>query len=153
MRRWSKPVYRIEATFHAPLEFVFRWLTDFSPRDPTLTGEHFKRRILERSAHRVVFEDLSSTPAGWNWLRNGVALLPPNRWKLDALGNYVDSRADYMLVPVSGVRTQLVMTLRLRPGILKGPVPQRSEIETSLRSVWRTYGRALELDYRKTSQR
>ena len=148
MANWSKTLFRVEVTFPAPLDFVYRWLTDFSPRDAEITGETFRRKLLERSESRVVFEDLAVTPSGWSWLRNVVDLQPPDRWHLEAVGNSLDARADYRLIPRSASQTVLVMTWRLRPGLLGGSVPPKAEIEASLRHVWESYVQALENDLR-----
>lgn len=152
-KSWSKTLFQVRVTFPAPLEFAYRWLTDFSPRDASITGDEYRRRILERSPSRVVFEDLATTPSGWSWLRNVVDLHPPDRWHLEAVGNSLDARADYRLIPRSPSRTELVMKWRLRPGILGGTVPPKAAIEASLRQVWGTYAKALYEDYRSLGQR
>ena len=142
----------MKATFPAPLEFVYRWLTDFSSRDASITGERYRRRILERSPSRIIFEDLAASSSGWSWLRNVVDLQPPDRWHLEAVGNTLDARADYRLIPRSPSTTELVMTWRLRPGILGGTIPPKAAIEASLRQVWAAYAEALREDFQFISR-
>ena len=148
--RWSKTLFRVQAIFLAPRDYVYTWLTDFTSRDALITGEKYRRRIVERSTSRVVFEDLATTPAGWSWLRNVVSLQPPDRWHLEAVGNVIDARADYLLISRGAERTELVMAWRMRPGILGGKVPPKPAIEASLRRVWQVYAAALKDDYRST---
>src|SRR6266568_4225104 len=56
------PEYHITATFRVPLDFAFAWCTDYTPEDAGLEGEAYQRKIIERSARRVVFEDLEEMP-------------------------------------------------------------------------------------------
>lgn len=150
---WSKDAYQVTVTFGAPLAFVFQWLTDFRPKDAALSGGGFQRRVIERSSHRVIFEDLSSTKAGWVWLRNVVTLRPPDQWHLEAIGNGLDARADYKLTPLTAYRTRLRMTYRMRSGVLGFPVPPKATLESMLRGVWITYRVALERDYKALRRR
>ncbi len=147
MASWSKAVFEVRAGFAAPLNFVYSWLTDFSPDDPAITGDAYQRKIIERSARRVIFEDLSETPEGWGWLRNTVDLFPPSRWRMLAVGTSLDAKATYRLVSRGPKSTELIMRWRLRPGVLRGKVPPKPAIEEAMRGVWATYGKSLESDY------
>src|SRR5437660_4721040 len=51
------PEFRIKVAFRVPMDYAFAWCTD-TPDDGRLEGEKYERRIIERSARRVVFEDL-----------------------------------------------------------------------------------------------
>src|SRR5437867_6508175 len=64
-RGWG-PEYRITATFRVPLDFAFAWCTDYTPGDAKLEGDSYRRKIIERSSRRVIFEDLEETKAGWD---------------------------------------------------------------------------------------
>ena len=149
-RAGSRAPFRVETTFDAPLDFVFRWCTDFGPEDASLTGERFLRKVFRRRRNEVIFEDLNETPSGWMWLRNVVTLYPPDRWHLEAVGNSLDAKADYRLSGLPDGRTRFVMTWTLRPGLLGMSVPPRTTIEPALHHVWDTYRRALERDYFRT---
>lgn len=140
--------FEVNAKFRAPLEFVYEWLTDFSPRDPALLGEHYERRILVRSPRRVVFEDLSSTTDGWVWLRNEVTRRPPDSWRLTAIGNRLSAEANYKLTSVGPEASALRMRWRLRSGFVRTPIPPRKLIEPAMSNVWSAYARPLERDYR-----
>src|SRR4029077_11206052 len=80
--------YEIWTKFRAPLPFVFRWCTDYTPDDPRLEKDEYTRRIVKRSTRKVVYEDLSDTPDGWMWSHQEVTLRPPNRWHADVTGSH-----------------------------------------------------------------
>src|SRR3989442_974588 len=94
------PEYRIRVSFGVPLDFAFAWCTDYAPEDASLEGESYQRKIIERTPHRVIFEDLEESDDGWNWSRDIVTLRPPNRWHMDGIGNRRDVTADYVLSPL-----------------------------------------------------
>lgn len=153
MSAWSKRVFEVRAKFAAPPNFVYSWLTDFSTEDPAITGDPYQRKIIEKSARQVVFEDLFESAQGWTWLRNTVLLIPPSRWRMTAIGNSLDARATYRLVSRGNTSTELIMRWRLRSGVLRSAVPAKSAIEAAMRDVWATYGRALEKDYARAHER
>src|SRR5438094_124875 len=79
-RTRTGPEYRIRVSFGVPLDFAFAWCTDYTPEDASLEGESYTRKIIERTPHRVIFEDLEDAADGWVWGRDVVTLQPPNRW-------------------------------------------------------------------------
>jgi hypothetical protein len=143
-------VYVVRATFRAPMGFVLRWCTDYSPEDSGLEGEKFRRRILERSRRRVVYEDLDDSPDGWMWSRWTIQIHPPDRWHGEAVGNYRDWEIDYQLKSLPGDVTELTLIGRRTPHVLGTKNPRKSELEGELAENWRKFGRALEADYRAT---
>ncbi len=153
MPGWSKTVFEVRATFAAPRDFVYSWLTDFSAEDPAITGDAYQRKLIAKSARRVVFEDLSETEEGWGWLRNTVALVPPSRWQMLAVGNSLDAKATYRLVRRGNNSTELIMRWRLRSGVLPHKVPAKTVLEAGMREVWAIYGQALEKDYARARER
>lgn len=149
MPKASRPsVYEVRTTFRAPLPFVFRWCTDYRPDDPAREKEDFQRRILSRTARRVVYEDLSEMPDGWSWSRMTVTLRPPNRWHADAAGNRRTWSLDYVLGELADGRTSFHMRGERRATPLGPPNPPRSALEPELLRSWRNFARALERDYR-----
>jgi hypothetical protein len=105
------------------------------------------RKIIERTARRVVYEDLEESKTGWSWDRNVVTRRPPDRWSLSAVGNHYDTAAAYRLSSLRGGGTRLDLTFRLRK---KGPedrLPAKGETEREVRAMWRLYAKALERDY------
>jgi hypothetical protein len=70
-------LYVVRPTFRAPMALVLRWCTDYSPQDPGLEGDEFRRRILERTRRHVIYEDLDDTPSGWMWSRGVITIHPP----------------------------------------------------------------------------
>ena len=107
--------YEVRATFQAPLEFVYRWCTDYTPTDARISGEGFDRRVVRRTRNAVVLEDLYDTGQGWIWLRRVVRLFPPARWRADSVGSDRAISVEYRLTEVSGNRTQLTIRARRRP--------------------------------------
>ncbi|HEV2317487.1 MAG TPA: hypothetical protein VGV89_07945 [Thermoplasmata archaeon] len=150
MARFPSAVYRISQEFDAPIDFVFRWCTDYSPQDAALEKEHYERRILARSSKQVTYEDLESDKNGWVWRRYVVDLLPPDRWHAESVGNRRLSSIDYRLTELPGARTRLDFVWR-RTGIEGYPRnPPKRATERDATRDWENFGRALERDYRKS---
>ncbi|HTT14256.1 MAG TPA: hypothetical protein VMG81_00515 [Thermoplasmata archaeon] len=147
MARWPPPEYRITADFDAPLAFVFDWCTDYRTDDAARAGEHYDRRILQRTAREVLYEDLWWEPDGWRWRRTRVALRPPDQWLAESRGNYRDARIEYRLTELPRGRTRLALRMRRRPVPDHPGQPARGPFERGLRTLWRHYRTALEADY------
>ncbi len=150
MERWPPPQYRIHVEFRAPRAFVYRWCTDYQPDDGTFAGETYDRRILERSKHKVVYEDLWWEPDGWRWRRTLVILDPPHGWRAYSIGNVRTARIGYRLAELDRNRTRLTLTMRRRPGLRHRRQPLKAVLERELLRMWRGFGRALEADYRRS---
>lgn len=147
--------YRITIDFEAPLPFVYAWCTDYGPEDARLAGEDraigLERRIVARTARRVVFENLYDEGPGWGWERHTVTLRPPDRWHSDGLGNYQEAHLDYRLIGLPGGRTRLEMRWRSRPaGLARGRRASRATIERFVRDLWRLRRSVLERAYRRS---
>jgi hypothetical protein len=141
-------------TFHAPIRYVFRWCTDFRPNDDRLEKESYTRRVVSRTPHRVVFEDLSEgDDGGWRWSRHVVTLHPPTSWHSESLGSHRTLTLDYRLTPVSGDRTRLDLTWKRRPTALGARPPPQRTVERETTGAWRNFAAALEKDYRKSRRR
>lgn len=149
----KEAAYQIRTEFHAPLEFVFRWCTDFTPKDAQYEADSYQRRILRRSKRFVVFEDLEDSEEGWIWARHVVRLEPPNRWHSDSTGNHRTIRLDYRLSRLPGGRTRLVLTAHRRPAGIGGKNPSRSQRERTVGRSWKSLGKSLERDIRKRRER
>lgn len=146
--RRSSATYEVRAIIDAPLPYVFRWCTDYTAGDPKLERDQFERRILKRTAHRVVYEDLYPQSTGWFWSRQTVTLHPPDRWHLEARGNYRSWSLDYTLKALSDSSTQLTLHGKRTPTEFAKRNPPRATVLLDLRTIWKNYGRALERDYR-----
>lgn len=152
-RRRSSTTYQVRAEFRAPLEFVYRWCTDYTPSDAKYETEKYQRRIIRRSPREVVYEDLESTKQGWSWSRHIVRLSPPNRWHSDSVGSHRSIRLDYRLARLPRGSTRLTLTAHRTPYGIGTKNPPKSEWERSVRLTWKRFGRALERDYRKAGSR
>ena len=149
-RRWPGPRYEVSSTFRVPLPFAFRWCTDFTSNDPQYSAESYKRRILQRSDHRVVLEDLYDTPGGWIWIRRTIRLQPPARWHADSIGSDRALSVDYRLASLSEGRTRLTIRARRRPFGIGVKNPPKSRWERSVASNWAKFGQAMEAEYRRS---
>src|SRR6266480_7786524 len=74
-----------QSCFPSSHGLCLRLVHGLHPRRWAPGGERYERRIIERSARRVVFEDLADTKEGWLWNRDVVTLRPPNRWHMDGI--------------------------------------------------------------------
>lgn len=151
--RWPPPTYVVRVDFRAPMEFVFRWCTDYTAQDAKLEGEEFQRQVLRRSKREVVYEDLYELPKGWRWSRHTVRLRSPNWWHSDSVGSHRELSLDYRLAPLSGGRTRMTLTARRRASGIGPPNPPKREWERDVAASWRSFRRYLERDYRKAAGR
>jgi hypothetical protein len=140
--------YEIVRTFDVPLDFAYRWCTDFTPEDRRLQGEKGYRKLIRKTARTVVYEDLTDSPNGWMWSRQTVTLRPPDGWRAIAAGNYRTWKLQHMLRPMAANRTQFTLRGERRATTLGGRNPTRSAMEHELHTMWRNLGRAMERDYR-----
>ena len=149
-RRWPGPRYEVRSTLRAPLPFVFRWCTNYTPKDARYSAEKYERRILRRSDREVVFEDLYDTKEGWIWIRRRIRLLPPDRWHGDSIGSDRALSVDYQLSKLSANRTLLTIRARRRPYGIGVKNPPKTRWERSVTANWAKFGRALERDYQRS---
>ncbi len=140
---------RVKAVFRVPLDFAFEWCTDYTPQDAALEGESYTRKVVERSARRVVFEDLEETPSGWVWARDTVTLRPPNRWRMEGIGSHRDVTAEYVLTPLSDERTAFELVWWRRPHS-PGKKISRAQREKETTVAWRRFAKVMERDYRES---
>jgi hypothetical protein len=148
---WPGPEYVVRQRFHAPLEYVFDWCTDFSTEDPALEKEAYERRVLTREPRHVVYEDLYPSPEGWMWSRQEVTLRPPDRWHMESVGNRRKVIADYALRSVAPGVVELELRYRRRPSLLKFTKLPKLPTERGARAGWGNFARALERDFRRSS--
>ena len=148
----SGPECHVQATFRAPIDFVFRWCTDFSPADARLEGESYDRRVLSRTPRRVVYEDLEWTPGGWHWGRYTVTLRPPTRWTAERVGNYLDCSIRYTLARLPDGRTRLDLRWHRRPTGLGSRRWSKTAVERGTTRMWKRFAAALEADFRRAGR-
>lgn len=138
---------RVRVAFRVPMKFAFEWCTDYTPQDAALEGESYTRKIVERSARRVIFEDLEEGESGWIWARDVVDLKPPRRWHMESLGSHRDVTADYTLTDLPDGRTQLELVWWRRPHGPGKRIP-RAQREKETTGAWKRFAKAMEEDYR-----
>ena len=145
-------LYEFRSRFRAPLAFVFRWCTDYTPDDPRLEGDDYVRRILRKGRRRVVYQDLEDLSDGWRWSHVVVDLHPPLGWHAEITGSHRDWSIDYELSRLPHGITELHFRGKRRTTPLGGKNPAKGQLEGELRGMWRRFGRALEADYRATQK-
>jgi hypothetical protein len=128
--------FRIRVTLPLSLPEAFTWCTDYREDDARLTHSRFRRRILEKDARRVVYEDLEDAPGGgWSWNRYRVDLFPPDRWRLALAGSHQDIRGDYRLEARGPRRTELAMRFTVRARAWDGAAAL-AETRAGVRDFW-----------------
>jgi hypothetical protein len=146
--RLPGPEYVTNVTFDAPIDYVFRWCTDYTPNDPKLGGRTYARRVVERGPDRVVFEDLDELPKGWSWAHYTVTLFPPDHWHMDSIGSHRHAVGDYTLRSEPGDRTRFELRYRREPGLLPFERIPKAERDPDDLALWTRWKRALEREYR-----
>jgi len=149
---WGGPEFRIRIAFRVPPEFAFAWCTDYSPEDGKLEKESYRRKVVERTPRRVVFEDLEEAKDGWIWSREIVELRPPNRWHMDGVGNRRDVVADYLLTRLPDGRTQLDLRWKRRPRVPTAVKTTKTQREAGALQAWKHFRTAMERDYRRSGR-
>jgi hypothetical protein len=147
--RWPGPRYEVHVRFRAPLDFAYKWCTDYTPQDARYGRVEFQRRVLRRSPREVIFEDLWDGEKGWTLNRYVVHLRPPGSWHAESVGSHHAFSADYRLTRLPRNRTQLTLKARRRPSGIGGKNPPKSVWERLSLKMWRNFGKVLERDYRK----
>jgi hypothetical protein len=146
--RGPKTVYETRQVFHAPLAFAFRWCTDYQADDSKRSGESFRRKVLERTAKKVEFEDLDERPNGWVWRHTIVTLHPPGRWTAHSVGNFRTFEIEYRLKASPDGTTAFHLRGVRRSTAFGGKNPPKAKLERELDVMWGNYGKALDRDYR-----
>jgi len=137
--------YKLSATFDAPLEYVFKWCTDFREDDNKMIGSKTQRTILEKSPERVIWRVRYKDGKDWAEGVRAVWLHPPNSWTLDTCG---DGRevGEYKLKPLGKKKTRLDMKFVVTYDS-KDEVEDKDEWEEDGVKHWKIYRKALEADY------
>jgi hypothetical protein len=145
--------YRISKKFSAPLNFVYRWCTDFREDDYKMSGttkfeQTARRRFLERSDKRMIW--MMNRRVG-NRMVEGIRavwLYPPDSWHLETCGDHMET-GDYKLYKLNASKTRLDMKFTI---VYDDPVKVQSQEEWARgpRKNWAAFARYLEADYRKS---
>jgi len=142
--------YSVRVTFRAPLRFVFRWCTDYSPGDGRDSGEGYERRVLHRSVERVELEDLYDRKSGWIWIHRTVRLYPPDSWHAYSIGSDRTLSVDYRLSPGRLGCTRLTIRAVRKPYGCGRTNPTKTAWENSVTRSWARFARVMERDYRRS---
>lgn len=146
MKTAAVETYKVSVTFNAPIDFVFKWCTDFREDDGKMTGSKTKRHFLERTKKRIIWV-VSYNEGGEP--KEGVRvvrLMPPDAWHFDTCG---DSReaGDYKLVSLSKNKTRLDLVFNVTYDNRKD-VESRDTWQKETKDLWAVYSKYLEKDYK-----
>jgi len=144
MPRPVKQKYKLSETFNAPLDYVFKWCTDFREDDNKMIGSKTERKILEKSPERVIWRVRYKDGKGYAEGVRAVWLHPPNSWTLDTCG---DGRevGEYKLKALGKSKTRLDMKFVVTYDS-KDEVEDKEEWEADGVKHWKIYKKAIEAD-------
>jgi len=138
---------KVSKTINAPLEYVFKWCTDFSEDDPKITGSKSQRKILEKTKKRVIYAQLYKAEDGTQKVAiDIVTLKSPTSWHLDYFGEEDNETGEYKLNRLGKSKTRLDMVFKEKWKNVK-KIPTRRELVKDVNAVWDKYVSALEADY------
>ena len=138
--------YKASQIFRAPLEFVFRWCTDFREDDGEMVGEKEKRTFLERTPRRIIWVDEYKEKGKKNEGFRVVWLCPPNAWYLDTCGDMREI-GEYVLSPKGKNKSRLDMKFDITYES-KDDIPDRKKWQKDVDEEWATFASYLEKDYK-----
>lgn len=137
--------YKVSKKINAPLEYVYKWCTDFREDDPKIIGSKTIRTILQKNQERVIWYVKYKDGKGFAEGVRLVTLRPPNAWHLDTCG---DGReiGDYVLKSLGKNKTRLDMRFTVTYDSKKD-VEDKDEWEADSDKHWTIYKKALEADF------
>jgi hypothetical protein len=140
-------IVRVSKTIHAPIEFVYKWCTDFRDDDYAIIQSKKKRKVLFKTKRKVVYyQYYIGDDKVQKIIVNIVTLKPPNSWHLECFGEEDDEIGDYRLMSLSKNKTKLEMVFTEKWKISRGiPNVQKQVKQTS--RFWDRYIDALMNDF------
>ena len=140
--------YGSSQTFKAPLDFVFRWCTDFREDDGEMIGSKAKRTFLEKTSKRVIWVVEYKEDGRVQQGIRVVWLHPPDSWNLDTCGDHREI-GEYVLSPKGKNKTRLDMKFKVSYDS-KEDVSDKKKWEKEVAEEWQTFADHLEKDYRES---
>ncbi len=138
--------YKLSETFNAPLDYVFKWCTDFREDDNKLIGSKTERKILEKGPERVIWRVRYKDGKDYAEGVRAVRLHPPSLWILDTCGDGRE-RGEYKLKALGKSKTRLDMKFVVTYDS-KDEVEDKNEWEADGVKHWKIYKNALEADFK-----
>lgn len=148
MKKEFVETYKISQSFKAPLDFVFRWCTDFREDDAKMTGSKAKRTFLERTDKRIVWITQYKEDGKSKEGVRAVWLHAPDSWSLDTCGDQHEL-GEYKLTEKGKNKTRLDMKFQISYSG-KNEVEERKKWEKEVGEEWEIFRRHLEDDYRES---
>lgn len=137
--------YNVTTVFEAPLNYVYRWCTDYREDDNLITGGLARRHFVEKTKNCVAW--ITHTSKEGREIENirTVTLSPPNKWRVAGYGEELNEVGTYVLKPLGKKRTQLKMKFVIS---YKSAQPEpKASWESRVSGNWLKYRAALERDY------
>jgi hypothetical protein len=139
-------VFSLSKTIDAPLDYVYRWCTDFAAVQRAVPTA--PRRIVQATKSRVVYVELYEGADSQR--RVGVdivSLKPPNSWHMEYVGEDNEEIAEYRLKKLGERRTRIDIRFRNKwKGSLSLSTEEKQKIEND---VWDKYIAAIEKDFKQ----
>lgn len=139
--------YTITMKIKAPLDYAFKWCTDFDEGDTKITQSDSNRVLIEKKTDRVIYVMLAENDGNTRGRAYIVRLKPPNSWNMKAYGNGSDSTGEYKLTRISPDLTKLTVTFAHNFYDVAA-MPAKSKKKLDSQATWNKYISALETDYR-----
>ncbi len=138
--------YHVTALFEAPLNYVYKWCTDYREEDYLLTGSAARRHFVEKTKKNVAWITHTSRNGKESENIRVVTLSPPNKWSVSGFGEDLNEEGSYVLKPLGAKRTQLKMVFKIN---YKAAAPEaKSTWEKRIGGNWEKYKAELEKDHR-----
>jgi hypothetical protein len=139
---------RFSKRIGAPLDFVYRWCTDYRDDDNRITESiyHYRAKVVLRERDRVVrlIKVPGKDPNRCTDLEI-IRLRPPNRWSLTKLSWTDDEVGTYRLTEREPRSTLLEM--RFRRTWKAGRPPNPDHYRALFNRVWDRYVEVIETEY------
>jgi len=148
-RKSNSIIFTITREIDAPLDYVYKWCTDFDEEDTKITGSSSCRIMIEKTSKRAIYAMINGTKGNSRGRMYLVKLEPPNSWHMNAYGNGSDSTGDYNLAKISKNRTKLTVTFdHIYYDITVMPAESKKKLDSQ--NTWNKYVSALEKDFRNS---
>ena len=137
--------YEVFVTFEAPIDYVYKWCTDYQEDDGKLRGASSSRNVVDRSKSRVVFIDHTNPGASDDKEKVRIITLKRNSWSLVGFDEGSNITGNYRLQSLgkNSAMLKLKYTLTYKTRKL---VSKKEMAEEDTRD-WNYYKAALERDY------
>jgi hypothetical protein len=137
--------YEVSVTFDAPIDYVYKWCTDYREYDGELRHDAFKRNVVDRSNNRVVFIDHTNPGGPDDKEKVRIITLKRNAWSMSGFDEGANITGMYKLQSLGKNKTKLKLNYTLTFKTRR-PVSKKEMAAMDTRD-WNYFKAALESDY------